>query len=281
MQAYRPKIFILDDNIQSLNLLKKLLANKGWELIFESDSTKALNALVNYQPDLFVCDVIMPDVDGFALAEKVRKIDLLEYLPILFLTSKGDLKDICRGFELGAVDYITKPFQKEVLLMRMQTQLDLSLTRKTLANALEITQSELTQTNQALTVLLQRVEQDCILRRKEQVQGLQSIILPIVAQLRTSGLTKAQDGLSRLLEKSLEQAVGPDLGNLKELHQILTNVEMEVAKYIKMGKVTKDIAQLLDKAPRTIEVHRQSIRKKLGLVDQKVSLAAYLNGASN
>ncbi|MCR4432141.1 MAG: response regulator transcription factor [Tepidanaerobacteraceae bacterium] len=114
-----PKILIADDDPFIRELVRKILQNGGFEAVEASDGREALEKLNGC--DCAIVDIMMPKIDGYQLVEKLRKY--YENLPVLMLTAKSGLPDKAKGFELGADDYLTKPFEGEELLMRVKALL--------------------------------------------------------------------------------------------------------------------------------------------------------------
>ncbi|TAG97152.1 MAG: DNA-binding response regulator, partial [Sphingobacteriales bacterium] len=98
-------------------IVKESLESRGFSVYLETDGAKALTSYKKIQPDICVLDVMLPNKDGFELAEDIRH---LSDVPILFLTAKTQTEDVVKGFQLGANDYIRKPFSMEELIVRIQ-----------------------------------------------------------------------------------------------------------------------------------------------------------------
>jgi DNA-binding response OmpR family regulator len=118
-------ILIVDDNISNLQVLGALLSQKGYEIAVATDAEKALEFLEKDYPDLILLDVMMPGTDGYELCQKIKTIDELIEIPVLFLTALTDPDDIIKGFDSGGVDYISKPFNNAELLARIRTHIGL------------------------------------------------------------------------------------------------------------------------------------------------------------
>jgi DNA-binding response OmpR family regulator len=115
------KIMIVDDDPHIRELVCALLKNGGFEACEARDGRDALDSMAMQTPDLCVIDVMMPNMDGYELCRQLRKY--YENLPILMLTAKAELPSKVKGFELGADDYLTKPFEGDELLLRVRALL--------------------------------------------------------------------------------------------------------------------------------------------------------------
>lgn len=125
-------ILIVDDNISNLQVLGAVLSGKGYEIAVAADAVEALEFLGGDIPDLILLDIMMPGTDGFELCRKIKLMDKLSEVPVLFLTALTDPDSIVKGFDSGAVDYISKPFNNAELLARIKTHLGLKKAREEL-----------------------------------------------------------------------------------------------------------------------------------------------------
>ncbi len=132
MQARKPKIFIVDDIMKNLQVIGGILMEESFDIAMATNGTQALNMVKNIMPDLILLDVMMPDMNGYQVCEKLKSDPELAHIPVIFLTAKSDTEDIIQGFKIGGVDYITKPFKKEELLVRIKTHIDLKFATDTI-----------------------------------------------------------------------------------------------------------------------------------------------------
>lgn len=120
-----PAILIVDDNPHNLQVLGKLLQGNRYAIEFATNGLAALDWLKTRQFDLVLLDINMPEMDGFEVCRKIRSNPKMNNIPVIFLSAEVDRDSILQGFELGAQDYITKPFDSRELLMRVRTHLAL------------------------------------------------------------------------------------------------------------------------------------------------------------
>ena len=125
---FRPeqmKILLVDDVAANLDVLRDTLQPVGYQLAVARNGAMALKVAERFQPDLILLDVMMDDMDGFEVNRRLREV-LPELAPrVIFVTARGDVDDILKGFEGGCVDYITKPFRQEEVCVRVHTHLEL------------------------------------------------------------------------------------------------------------------------------------------------------------
>ncbi len=126
MKPENVKILLVDDNPKNLQVAMNILSKEGYNLIYAQDGKKAIELTLTNDFDLILLDVMMPQMDGYTVCEKLKSEAKTKDIPIIFLTVKDEEKDIVQGFECGGVDYVTKPFYTAVLLKRVQTHLMLA-----------------------------------------------------------------------------------------------------------------------------------------------------------
>ncbi|MES9971065.1 MAG: HD domain-containing phosphohydrolase [Candidatus Thiodiazotropha sp.] len=118
-------ILAVDDTPASLRLLTEILSNEGYLVRSAINGELALHAAKVEPPNLILLDVNMPDMDGFEVCRQLKQEPELSDIPVIFVSALSEMPDKLRGFEIGGVDYVTKPFQREELLARVNTHLTL------------------------------------------------------------------------------------------------------------------------------------------------------------
>ncbi len=123
-------ILVVDDKLANLNVLLDFFGETDFEILFDTDGGSALKTAANEQPDLILLDIVMPGIDGFEVCRRLKENEKTEAIPVVFMTALSDTVDKVKGFDLGAVDYITKPFECEEVLARIKTHLTLQSLKK-------------------------------------------------------------------------------------------------------------------------------------------------------
>ncbi|MBT3208279.1 MAG: response regulator transcription factor [Bacteroidetes bacterium] len=116
MEAIR--VLYVEDEESLGMIVKESMESRGFDVLFCKNAKEGLQAFKTMSPEICILDVMMPGMDGFEMAKEIRTVD--KNIPIIFLTAKSQTSDVVKGFELGAHDYIKKPFSIEELLVRMQ-----------------------------------------------------------------------------------------------------------------------------------------------------------------
>lgn len=124
-----PTVLIVDDNSNNVKIIAITLRELNYKLVIATSGQSAIEMVEKTRPDLVLLDIMMPGMDGYETCEIIKSKKENENLPIIFLTALNDKSNIIRGFEVGGVDYITKPFNKEELISRVKTHLELKFTQ--------------------------------------------------------------------------------------------------------------------------------------------------------
>ena len=125
-------IMIVDDTKENINVLRKTLTLVGAKISVALNGKMALDLIPKLKPDLILLDVMMPEMDGYEVCKRLKEDEESKNIPVIFITAKGDIEDVVKGFEAGAVDFIMKPFRQEEVLARVRTHLTLSAALKKL-----------------------------------------------------------------------------------------------------------------------------------------------------
>ena len=137
MNEIKPDILIVDDTPANLRVLSRLLVDNGYKVRPVPDGALALKAVEAATPDLIFLDIRMPGMDGYEVCEKLKAGEETRDIPVIFISALNELEDKVRGFSVGAVDFITKPFQEGEVLIRLSTHLTIRDQRRQIAEQLE------------------------------------------------------------------------------------------------------------------------------------------------
>ncbi len=119
------RILVVDDTPANIQALSAILKEKGFQISVATNGRLALELVARLRPDLILLDVMMPEMDGFETCRRLKASPATRHIPVIFLTARVESEDIVKGFELGAVDYVAKPFNTCELLARVNTHLTL------------------------------------------------------------------------------------------------------------------------------------------------------------
>lgn len=187
------KILIVDDVMSNIMLLKALLKGDNYQVVTACDGTEALAKVAREHPDLILLDVMMPGMSGFDVSATLHQSKDFNDIPIIFLTALNSHEDIVKGFELGANDFITKPFNKDELKIRIRHQISLI---------------------EAKRIIIRQTEE-----LRKSIEGRAKLYSVIANDFRTP-LGSIKSSLNRVLSSVDDKTIGSDmLDTLKEARQ--------------------------------------------------------------
>ncbi len=235
-------------------------------------------ALLSNPANVVLLDLNLPDSEGLDTLTQIHAVD--PQVVVIILTSLDDEEMAVEALRKGAQDYLVKgQLNTDLLLRSIQYSIERKRIEQNLIKRekeLEIKTMDLEETNVALRVLLKKRDEDKNELEKRLVLNAKGLIDPFLKKLKNSGLNDKQQGYVNIIEFNLTGITSPLMRGLSINHISLTPTEIQIANLVKFGKSTKEIALLLNLSSRTIEVHRNNIRKKINLTNKKINLRTYL-----
>jgi DNA-binding response OmpR family regulator len=294
----RDIVLVVDDSPETLRLLTDALEEAGMTVLVAREGEHALSIVEKVVPDVILMDALMPGADGFATCRKLKQNRALGHVPIIFMTGLTDTEHIIKGLEAGGVDYISKPIVPSELLARIRVHLANARMAHSARTALDRfgrfllaashTGRVLWYTPQAAKLLgvafADFDREDYVLPHDVQVWLQQSATTqpgsePTSIALKGRETSAAmrliyigQIGPDEYLLRLLEGEIDDDRTLLKK-RLTVTEREAEILLWIARGKSNRDIAEILDLSPRTVNKHLEQIYAKLG-VENRASAAA-------
>jgi DNA-binding NtrC family response regulator len=211
------QVLIADDNPANLNVLSEMLESQGYRVIAVPGGELALRIAATGRPDLILLDVVMPDLDGFETCRRLKADERTAHLPVMFASARDEVESLVQGFEAGGVDYITKPYRREEVLIRVRTHLQLSLLNRDLVTKnreLQQRSDELASLNATLRAESQRREkaEDALQTAGEQLSALSD------REAARWGVTAGVDGFvgrSKTIRRILQ-----DIRRVRNFHSV-------------------------------------------------------------
>ncbi len=171
MQNYH-NILIVDDVLENIQVAMNILKEDSYNFSYAKNGEDALNLLKDNNFDLILLDVMMPGIDGYEVCRRLQRDPLLSDIPIIFLTAKADIDSMTKGFKVGGVDYITKPFHANELLSRVKTHLELYKAKQILKNNNLSLQTKLIMEEQRIYSELEKSQKEMIFVLTELVESV-------------------------------------------------------------------------------------------------------------
>lgn len=292
----RGTIIIVDDEPANNKMLASLLEEASYVVHQAMCGEKALEIIENSPPDLLLLDVKMPKMDGFEVCRRMRSVKTGIDIPVIFISSLTDTASRVTGFELGAVDYIPKPFDPIEVLARVKTHLSIRQMRKRLEvhgdmqmqareilgkkvsdkiEELEKSNEALQRKNIALQELMDGIKDTQKKLSDNIVVNINEGVMPILRALEQC-LESKQKTMAQQAIQGLQEVTSPFLNSLSHQFATLTPTEARICMLICRDLGSKEIAAIEGRSFETIRAHRRSIRKKLGLTDTNINLSTYL-----
>lgn len=142
-----PKILVVDDEDINLQLMEAILLPFGYEIMLAKEGTEALDLVADDPPDLILLDIMMPGMDGYEVCRRLKASDVTKRIPVIFVTSKSEIRDETMGFKVGAADYIAKPVSSPIVQERVKTHLALYDQNRVLEEKVRQRTAELVEAN--------------------------------------------------------------------------------------------------------------------------------------
>jgi two-component system sensor histidine kinase/response regulator len=153
------KILLVDDNPKNIQVLANTLSKKEYEIEFAENGEEAIELIKDEPFDLILMDVMMPVMDGFEACKRIKAISDRADIPVIFLTAKTEAESISKGFEVGGVDYVTKPFNADEIIARVKTHIELKKSREVLQNMNAVLEKKVEERTLALNEANQKLNE--------------------------------------------------------------------------------------------------------------------------
>jgi len=241
ISSYKPTILIVDDSFINIQVMSHILQSEPYNIITARTGGDAIVLAHDYEPDLILLDVIMPLMNGFEVAEKLKSDDATKNIPILFVTCKSSDEEIKMGYQLGADDYVTKPFNAEELKKKVKTHLALLLLKK----QIDINRNKLEQ--------LVEEKNDLVLLTIHDLKN------PIYNILALSKILRDDDTITKLELKEYSQAIVKTSDKTLELIKNLIEISQLEEEKMTYSQERFDVSKIIE---NILENYKYRAREK-------------------
>ena len=282
----KESILMVDDNATNLQVLSQTLSGRGYRLLVAKNGESALAVTAKTLPDLILLDIMMPGIDGFEVCRRLKADPAHHDIPVIFLSALGQTEDKVKGLKLGAVDYITKPFQPEEVIARVDTH----LTLRCLQQQLEVANAELRDLNENLEQKVQERTRQLEEEHARLVRTQNAIIFGMakLTESRDDDTGKHLERIEKYVE-ILARELGKTDDSIDEhwieqvkatsaLHDI-GKVGIPDAVLQKPGRLSPDERKVIELHPEIGGDTLNAVREKLGTSDSDLRATEYLRRA--
>jgi DNA-binding NarL/FixJ family response regulator len=272
---------LIEDNPGDVRLIREMLfeAKAGaCEITVFDRLETARSALEQGGYDVVILDLTLPDSVGLKTLSRLRPT--VSAAAVIVLTGLNDEAAAIEALRKGAQDYLVKDRMSPEVLWRSiryaieRKRVELKLLAR--EQELEKQTRDLEEVNAALKVLLKQREADKKELEERLATNFRELVRPLLEKLKMTGLNDRQKAFLEIAENELNNILAPFLQKVSAGHLKLTPTEIQVANFVKHGKSTKEIASLMNLSIKTVQVNRNNIRRKFGIINQKVNLRTYL-----
>lgn len=283
----------MDDSPDALRLLAGVLETTGATVLVATSGERALEIAAEITPDIVLMDAVMPGIGGFEAVRRLKGDQSLRHVPVIVMTGLTETEHVVEGLEAGAVDYLAKPIAPDELLARIRVHLATAREAQRAREALDTTGRFLLAADEAGRVLWSTPQAARLLHAALPLGGGGALVLPAALcralrgdpqgglvplpasadyrgpVLHLSFIGRAGEG-EHLYRVALSEEARAE-ARLRERF-LLTSREAEVSLWLARGKSNRDIAEILEMSPRTVNKHLQSVFTKMG-VENRASAA--------
>ncbi len=293
LKESKKKILIVDDVPKNIELAASILQTKNYNITFAKSGSIALEKVKSIDFDLILLDVMMPEMDGFEVCQHLKDDENTKDIPVIFLTAKSETENVIKGFELGAVDYVTKPFKTDELLARVKTHVEI---RKKLEEKKEIEKilmetidpKEQHQLMDELGVENSEETESLKKQLESRKAELENVTLFYELRSQMDKLIQDKSPVARMEIRHIKEMISNlfiDKSN-QEFHRSLKNNfpkltfdDLRLCSYLKQRFLNVEIAEFLETSPEAVYTRKSRLRQKLDLTkDQDITefLANYV-----
>ncbi len=293
-------VLVVDDSPETLGFLTDALHAAGMTVLISIDGENALALLNEVTPDVILLDAVMPGLDGFETCRRMKRDTRFAHVPVIFMTGLTETEHVIEGLEAGGVDYVTKPIITDELIARIRVHRNNARVAHSARQALNAAGRALLAASAHGRVLWNTPQAASLLQKAFPAAEVESLMLPTpvadwLATAAANGeppepsvILSPDNGLP--LSFSFVAVIAPD-ELLLAVHSArtidektvfkerftLTPREAEVLLWIARGKSNRDVAEILDLSPRTVNKHLEQVYAKLGVENRTAAAAVALS----
>jgi signal transduction histidine kinase len=276
-------VLLVDDIPQNIQLLGAILKDQGYSFALTTSGKETYQLLEKVTPDIILLDVMLPDEDGFSICDNLKKKESTANIPVLFLTAKNDTADKIKGFKVGAVDYITKPFEELEVIERVKNHLQAKLDR-----------DQIKAYNKELEVVVDQRTNELLKKERETIlaQFIQGVVHnirgPISSALAASDLIQAmKDDLNVKIDIGVEkEELKSQLSEVWEIlelnNEVLRKMSVNLESMLRKSRTDQiqendvyDLNEMIEQELEFLDVDlkfKNQVEKKINLASESLPI---------
>ena len=257
-------ILIVDDEPSNIQLIGKILKKLKHSVAYVLNGKSAIEIVKEKKFDLILLDIMLPDIDGFEVCRVLMENEETREIPVIFITARSEIENVIRGFKVGGVDYVTKPFNELELTARISNQLELKAQKDQLKEYVNALNNDSKNGLRFVSESLEKVSEVIMMLNILNDKSKR------IYDNDISGIKKLLNSWSESIKKGENGKKLPRLDDdyWKKIYQLypgLTPNEKKLCGYLRAGMTTKEISRISSQTIRAVEAARSRLRKKLKL----------------
>jgi CheY-like chemotaxis protein len=244
LETCKGNILIVDDLPENLHFLTEILTKHGYKVRCVTNGAMALRTVRNHPPDAILLDIKMPDIDGYQVCEALKSDEKISEIPIIFLSALDQVFDKVKAFKVGGVDYISKPFEPEEVLVRLETHLTIGRQKRQLKEAIERHQQTAEIVYQSRTMLANLLNSSL-----DGIAAVQAVRGDIAGEIEDFRCLVVNPVFARILGKKRTELAGAPLTK-KLLNQLISGFFDLLVEVVETGESLEGEVHLESDYPR-------------------------------
>lgn len=264
-------ILVVEDDPDVRYATVRIIQAAGYRVLEAVTGKECIRIAKESRPDMILLDVVLPDIMGTKVCRQIKSDPFFEGTFVILISGvKTASRHQTDGLDTGADGYIARPVSNRELIARVNAMVRILMGER------DRLHKKITKKNIALDVLLEKREQDKKKVADAIMKNLDKAVLPYIDRIKHCNRRQDAVELASIIEANIKKSVCPFTSSFSAVYMTLTPTEIQVADFIKAGKTSKEIADILNISARSVNFHRNNIRRKLHIHGSKINLRTFL-----
>lgn len=264
-------ILVVDDDPDIRYATVRIIRSAGYRVLEAATGRDCIRMAKAHRPDMILLDVVLPDIMGTEVCRRIKTSPVFDGTFVILTSGvKTASRHQTEGLDTGADGYIARPVSNRELIARVNAMVRILMGER------DRLHKNVTKKNIALDVLLEKREHDKKHLVDAIMENLDKTVLPYIERLKHCNRGQDALELAPIIEANIKKSVCPFTASFSSVYMTLTPMEIQVADFIKIGKTSKEISEILNISTRTVNFHRNNIRRKFHIHGSKTNLRTFL-----